>query len=198
MDEDRLVRLEAAHDHDKLPSGEIIDRDRGCFQRRHAGRACENLLDRDAYSIGIAAKSGHRQNITASPIRWNTRTNSIDVAADLITRHDRDGGQVRIKTQAAHNVGEIYPACLDVNPDFAGFGLRVGRFFHLENFRRANLRDPILPHDRALGVRASSRRLYKSHLEDSRMTTNGTSELRASARGLAAANFWMWKMPGNR
>src|SRR6516162_5367389 len=198
MDEDRLARLEATHDHDKLPSGEIIDRDRGCFQRRHARGACENLLDRDAYSIGVAAKSGRRRNIAASPIRCDTRTNSIDVAADLIAMHDRDRRQVGINTQAAHNVGEINPACLDANPDFAGLGLRVGRFFHLKNFRRANLRDPNLPHDRDLGVRASSRRLYKSHLEDSRMTTNGTSELRASARGLAAANFWMWKMLGNR
>jgi hypothetical protein len=43
----------------------------------------------------------------------------------------------------------------------------------LENFRWANLRDPNLPHDRDLGVRASSRKLYTSHLEDSRMTTNG-------------------------
>jgi hypothetical protein len=91
-----------------------------------------------------------------------------------MTRHDRDGGQVGIKTQAAHNVGEINPACLDANPDFASFGLRVGRFFHLENFRRANLRDPNLSHDRDLGVPASSWKLYKNHLEDSRMTTNGS------------------------
>jgi hypothetical protein len=68
---------------------------------------------------------------------------------------------------------KLTPLCLDANPDFAGFGLRVARFLHLENFRRANLRDPNLPHDRDLGVRASSRKLYTSHLEDSRMTTNG-------------------------
>jgi len=47
-------------------------------------------------------------------------------------------------------------------PDFAGFGLRVGRFFHLENFRRANLRDPNLPHDRDLGVSGFEPELYKS------------------------------------
>src|SRR6516164_2663145 len=123
------------------------------------GRAKTCLIG--AYSIGIAAKSGRRQNIAASPIRFDTRTNSIDVSADLITRHDRDRRQVGISTQAAHNVGEINPACLDTNPDFAGFGLWVGRFFHLENFRRANLRDPNLPHNSDLGVRAWSRNLYK-------------------------------------
>jgi hypothetical protein len=57
MDEDRLVRLETAHDHDKLPSGEIIDWDRGCFQRRHARRACENLFDRDAYPRELVVSS---------------------------------------------------------------------------------------------------------------------------------------------
>jgi hypothetical protein len=90
--------LRPPHDHDKLPSGEIIDRDRGCFQRRHARWPCENLIDRDAYSIGVAAKSSRRQDIAAGPIRRDTRTNSIDAAADLITGHDWDGRQVRIKS----------------------------------------------------------------------------------------------------
>jgi len=101
MDENGLVALQAAHDDDKQPSREIIDRKGGAFQRRHAGGPCEDLGCRNANRVRVATKSRHRDNIASSPNPVDAGANGIDASADFVTGHDRDRRQVRIDPHAA-------------------------------------------------------------------------------------------------
>ena len=80
MDKNGLVAFEAAHDHDKLPGGEIIDRYCSGFQRRIVAQ--KTCLTGHANSI-------RRNRQIASPLKHRVRSNrsdavtyGIDVAAD--------------------------------------------------------------------------------------------------------------------
>ena len=157
MDENGLVALQTAHDDDKLPGGEIIDGDRRCVQRGHPRRALEDLTQRDADCVRIAAEARQREHIASDPARIDARADGIDTATDLVARHDRDRRQIWIETEAAENIGEIYSARLDANTHFAGFGFGIGRVPDLENFGRAGFCDPNLPHGLRLPFRAEAR-----------------------------------------
>ena len=133
INQDSLIALQPAHNHDQLPSCEIVDGNRGRFLRRHPGGALEYLSQGSTDRIGIATESGQREHVASHPARFNACADGVDPTGDLITRHARDRWQVRIEPEAAKYVGEIDAACFNANPHLAGFGFGIGRVLDLEN-----------------------------------------------------------------
>ena len=128
MHENGLVALEAAHDHDKLPGGEVVDGNGGALQGRHACRAREHLIYGDADRVRIAAEARHGDDVASGPVALDARADGVDPAAHLVAGHDRNRRQVGIEAHAAENVGEVDPARLDPDADLAGLRFGIGRF----------------------------------------------------------------------
>jgi hypothetical protein len=67
MHENGLTRFQSAHHDDKLPSREVIDRERSPFQRRHPRREGEDSLQWDAHQIRITPNRVICHGIAANP-----------------------------------------------------------------------------------------------------------------------------------
>jgi hypothetical protein len=147
MDKNRLTPLQPAHDDDKLPPGEIIDWDSCSFECRHALRACEDLVYGHANYVGVAAETGHRQNIATDPACIDITSCGINASADLVSGHDRNARQVGIESCAPQDIRKINAARFDANAHLARRGLGIRRLLEDENLRWAEFCDPNLAHN---------------------------------------------------
>ena len=162
MDQNCLVGFQRTHHDEKLPSREIVDRDRSGFERGHACRALEYLFGRNADRIGVAAEPVKANTSRPTQIPATSAPAASTRPADLVARHDRHGRQIRIKSEAAENVCEINSTRLNANTNLSGFRFGVGRFPHFENFRWARFGDPDLPHRLTLPFRTESAPIVSS------------------------------------
>src|SRR6516225_3699034 len=146
MNENSLAALERAHDNAELPGGEIVDWDCGPLSRRHALGPLEHLSQGNANYAGIAAEARQREDVAPRPTRIDAGAERVNAAADLVARHDWNRRQVGIEPKPTQNVGEVDPTRLDPDTNFSCFRFWIRRFLDLQNFGRAGLRDPNLPH----------------------------------------------------
>ena len=89
MNEHSLARLQSAHHHNQLPSGQVVHRDRRAFLSGHVGRSREDLGLRNANHVGVAAKVGRCEDVAPDPAGVNSGAGCVNAPGDFITRHDR-------------------------------------------------------------------------------------------------------------
>ena len=142
MDQHRFASLEAAHDDDELPGGEIVDRNRGAFLGGHA------FGPREDPPVGAHTTSAYRQIASARThcvqSRWDRRLRPPRRRARRLRIPERrEFGQIRIEAHPAHHVSEIDPACLNANARLARSRIGIGASLD-ERLGRPGLRNPNL------------------------------------------------------
>ena len=75
----------------------------------------------NAYDVGISAKACEREHVATEPDRIGARSHGIDPTSDLISDDYWQWRQIGIDAHAPHYVGEIDPARLYANTDFARY-----------------------------------------------------------------------------